>query len=79
MGVSYWLLKAYERAGLTPERGGLWHPFRRKWATERKLYPLRDVAAAGGWSDVQTLLTCYQQPDQATLREVVDAQARKAV
>jgi transposase-like protein len=30
------------------------------------------VAAAGGWSDVQTLLTCYQQPDPDTLRAVVD-------
>ncbi len=28
---------------------------------------LKDVAAAGGWRDVQTLLTCYQQPDQDTL------------
>jgi integrase len=67
-----WLLRAYERAGIKREPGGLWHPFRRKWATQRKEYPLRDVAAAGGWSDVQTLLTCYQQPDPETLRAVVD-------
>ncbi len=44
--------------------GGLWHPYRRKWATERKHLSLKDVAAAGGWRDVETLLTCYQQPDQ---------------
>ena len=74
--ASKWLLKAYEFADVAREPGGLWHPFRRKWATERKKYPLRDVAAAGGWSDTQTLLVCYQQPDEATLREVVDAPAR---
>lgn len=32
--------------------GGLWHSYRRKWATERKHLPLMDVAAACGWNDV---------------------------
>ena len=45
---------------------------RRRWATKRKHLPLRDVAEAGGWRDLTTLLTCYQQPDEETLREVVD-------
>jgi hypothetical protein len=27
--------------------------------------PLKDVAAAGGWKDVTTLLTCYQHADEA--------------
>ena len=67
-----WLERAYAGAGITREKNGLWHPFRRKWATERKLYPLSDVAAAGGWSDTQTLLFCYQQPDPNTLRRVID-------
>lgn len=52
--------------------GGLWHPYRRKWATERKHLPLKDVAAAGGWQDVETLLECYQQPDRDTLQTVMD-------
>lgn len=43
--------------------GGLWHPNRRKWETKRKHLPVTDVAAAGGWKDVNTLLSCYQQPD----------------
>ena len=77
--ASKWLLRAYDLAEVERDPGGVWHPFRRKWATERKRYPLRDVAAAGGWSDTQTLLLCYQQPDEATLREVVDGPARKAV
>ncbi len=65
------LRRAYVRAGLEPLKGGLWHPWRRKWATERKHLPLRDVAAAGGWRDPTTLLTCYQQPDEETIERVV--------
>ena len=62
---------AYERAGLEPLQGGLWHPFRRKFATERKNMSVIDVAQAGGWKETRTLLECYQQPDQATLQQVV--------
>ncbi len=69
--VSRRLRWAYRMAGLEPLRGGLWHPFRRKFATERKHMPLRDVATAGGWKEPRTLLQCYQQPDDATLQEVV--------
>lgn len=53
------LRAAYERAGLKPLSGGLWHPFRRKFATERKHLPLPDVAVAGGWKEPRTLLECY--------------------
>ena len=56
---------------MEPLQGGLWHPFRRKFATERKHMPLQDVALAGGWKEVQTLLECYQRPDDATLQDVV--------
>ena len=52
-------------------RGGLWHPWRRKWATERKGMPIRDVAAAGGWTETRTLLASYQQSDDCTLQRVV--------
>ena len=42
-----------------------------EWATERKELPLKDVAAAGGWNDVTTLLTCYQHADEATMLKVM--------
>ncbi len=48
-----------------------WHPYRRKWATERKHLPLKDVAAAGGWKDVNTLLRCYRMPDADTILAVM--------
>lgn len=70
--ASYWLTRAFELAGVPKPDGSLWHAFRRRWATTRKHLPLKDVAAAGGWHDLSTLLTCYQQPDEETLREVVD-------
>ena len=34
------LLVAEEKAGLEHLKGGAWHPFRRKWATEQKGLPL---------------------------------------
>ncbi len=69
--MSRLLRSTYKRAGLETLEGGLWHPWRRKWATERKDMPLKDVAEAGGWRDPNTLLKCYQQPDEATMTRVV--------
>ena len=66
-----WLRKAYQLAVLTPQPRGMWHPIRRKWATERKGYPVKDVAAAGGWRDEGTMLKSYQQADAETIRQVV--------
>ena len=65
------LREAYEKAELETLDGGLWHPWRRKWATERKGMPLKDVAAAGGWRDTATLLKSYQQVDDETVVRVV--------
>ena len=55
-----------DRAELEPLDGSLWHAYRRKWATERKHLPDTDVAAAGGWSDLTSLKTAYQQVDAET-------------
>ena len=73
---STWLLVAERHAGLPKLEGGLWHPYRRKWATERKHRPLKDVAAAGGWKDIDTLLRCYQQPDEDTVLAVMSEERK---
>lgn len=73
-GIS--LERAEIKAELPKLDRALWHAYRRKWATERKHLPLKDVAAAGGWKDVETLLTCYQEPDPDTLLAVM-AEPRK--
>ena len=67
----HWLRDAEAKAGLPKLDGSLWQAYRRSWATSRKSLPLVDVAAAGGWSDVSTLLNCYQQADKETLLEVM--------
>ncbi len=63
--------RAERLAGVPKQQGSLWHAFRRKWATERKHISAADVARAGGWSSVETLQRCYQQPDEATMLRVV--------
>jgi hypothetical protein len=66
-----WFSFAERKADLPKLRGGLWHPYRRKWAIEHKHLPLRDVAAAGGWKDVSVLLEVYLQPDAASVLSVM--------
>jgi hypothetical protein len=69
-----WLYEAEELANVTPrhlERGA-WHPYRRKWATERKTLPDADVMKTGGWSDVRSLKASYQHADDETVLEVVN-------
>ena len=50
-----------------------YHSLRRQFATELKDIPLRDLAHVGGWKDTTTLLTCYQQPDDATQRRALES------
>jgi integrase len=66
-----WLRRAYKLAKIVPQRRGMWHSIRRKWATERKGYPVKDVAAAGGWKTEEVLVTSYQQVDPETIKNVV--------
>ncbi len=65
------LREAERRAKLPKLAGGLWHPYRRGWASERMHFPLKAVADAGGWKDVTTLVRCYQQTDERTLLAVM--------
>ena len=58
-----WLRLAEERADLDRIKGAGWHAFRRAWATLRKEFPLKDVAAAGGWRDTTSLLRAYMHSD----------------
>ena len=66
------LLERAERHAKLPKlQGGLWHAYRRAWATSRKHLPVSDVAAAGGWKDLSTLLRCYTQADNHTMLAVM--------
>lgn len=69
--ASDWLAQAEKRADVSPLPGGVWHPFRRRWATVRKHMSPKDVAAVGGWVDTATLQKCYQVADEETMEAVV--------
>ena len=69
--ASAWLRRAEKLAKVEKQSGSLWHAYRRGWATARKHLPVPDVAAAGGWADQHTLMSVYQQADQATMYTVV--------
>ncbi len=56
---------------IIPERWMMWHSIRRKWATERKGYPVRDVMEAGAGRTRRRCLRSYQQPDAEAVRQVV--------
>ena len=72
--ASVWLREAEKQAGLEPQKGTLWHAYRRLWASSRKDSPDVDVAQAGGWLSLDALKTAYQQPDDATMLRVVTHQ-----
>jgi hypothetical protein len=63
--------RAERRAELAHLKGGRFHAYRRKWATERKHMPLVDVMGAGGWKDAQTYTTCYAQATEAGMLDVM--------
>ena len=69
--MRHWLIKAEEAAQVPKQAGGLFHPYRRAWATARKGMSIKDVAAAGGWRSEAVLLRHYQQPDDETMLAVV--------
>ena len=52
-------------------KGRAWRSLRRKFATERKDAPLPDLAAVGGWKDFNTILKCYQRPDEDSMQRVL--------
>jgi integrase len=69
--VKNWMERAQTLAELPHLKGGLWHPFRRRWATDRKHLPEGDVAKAGGWRDPETMKRSYIAADADTIRAAV--------
>ena len=65
--------RAERTAGLEPVPRRGWHSLRRKFATELKDMPLKDLSDLGDWASPRTVLTCYQQPDQVTQRQALKA------
>ena len=68
--LSHWIRKAEKEAELPKLVGGTCHPYRRKWRSERPHHPLKAVMEAGGWSDVNTMLRCYDHPEASDVLPV---------
>lgn len=71
-----WWQRAEKLAELPAVRGRGYHSLRRKFATELKQVPLKDLCHLGGWKDAQTILQCYQQADEDTMRAALGQRRR---
>lgn len=65
------LSRAEKKAKVAHLEGGAFHPYRRKWSTERKHLPTADVQLAGGWKDARSLEKSYQKADAKTVLRVM--------
>jgi integrase len=70
--ADYLLRTAEKAAGVPKFDRGLWHPYRRAWASSRKHLPDVDVSKAGGWRDLATMKAAYQQADPATMLKAIE-------
>lgn len=73
-----WWEAAVTAAGIERRRRLGFHSLRRLFATSLKNRSLRDIAEAGGWKSPSTVLI-YVQPDQATMRDLIESRPRVAV
>jgi integrase len=77
--VRDWWERGEKLAGITHQAGLGWHSLRRKFATELKHTPLKDLCHLGGWKEPQTVLKCYQQADEATMRQALEGRKQIAI
>ena len=68
-----WWKRAEKRAELVPKRGRGWHSLRRKFASHLMDLPLKVLCDLGGCKTAQTVLQCYQRPDEERLRKALEA------
>jgi integrase len=67
-----WMTRGLKDIGIKEgERYG-YHSIRRQFATSMKTLPLADLCALGGWKDSQTVIRCYMQPDEGTMRAALE-------
>ena len=71
--ASSWWKRAEKLAGLERKWGRGWHSLRRKFASDLMDLPLKVLCDLGGWKTAQTVLQCYQRPDEDRLRKALEA------
>ena len=71
-----WWRRAERLAGLEPKHRRGWHSLRRKFASDLMDQPLKVLCELGGWKTAQTVLQCYQRPDEGQLRKALERRRR---
>lgn len=74
--VHFWWKRAEALAGLERKRGRGWHSLRRKFASDLMDQPLKVLCELGGWRTSQTVLQCYQRPDEDRLKKALHERRR---
>ena len=69
--VRDWWNRAEALTRLEPKRGRGWHSLRRKFASDLMDQPLKVLCELGGWRTAQTVLECYQRPDEDRLKKAL--------
>ena len=69
--ASRWLTRAEKLAGLPKLSGGLWHCYRRAFATELRSAPVQDVAELGGLRSIATVQEIYQQAEASGVLDAI--------
>jgi len=67
-----WWDRAEKLAGLEPRLRRGWHSLRRKFASDLMDLPLKVLCELGGWKTAETVLQCYQRPDEDRLRKAIE-------
>lgn len=75
--VRDWWRMTERHAGLEHVEGRGWHSLRRQFASEMLHLPPKVLCELGGWHDYDTVLECYQHPDEGVLRNAL-AQRKQA-
>lgn len=71
--ASRWLRKAEGLAQLPKLEGGVWHPYRRLFATRLRHLPDIDAARAGGWKTPQAMKLSYQQAEASGVLRAIES------
>lgn len=71
------LERAEKRAGVEAMDGGDFHPYRRKWSSERRHHAWADIAALSGRKDRRTFERSYAKADAAGVLAVAVNDPRK--
>ena len=67
--IEHWWKRTESLADVPHVRGRGMHSLRRKFATELRHLPMKDLQQLGGWKDHNTILKAYQHPDMEAMRE----------